>query len=153
MKRRRRKSLPCMKEVWICHPNYHKFGEVLLWISPRIINASRKLAPRFSTHFSVFGYLMKHSSLCLMYYFSNAGFKLRQLNILRLGLYTTLKCVREYLSCEAPRLVLGGLSLCSVAIRFFSTFYESLSKPHVLRKKNSFKICIDWNTFFMKSFW
>ena len=26
-------------------------------------------SPRFSMHFSVFGYLMKDSSLCLIYYF------------------------------------------------------------------------------------
>ena len=68
-----------------------KFGELLLWISLRIINDLRsyikhpkerlirypttsKLVKKiqlhlvFSTHFSVFGYLMKHSSLCLIYY-------------------------------------------------------------------------------------
>lgn len=50
-------------------------------------------------------------------------------------------CTRIPYSCGAPRLVLGGLSLCSGAIRFFSTFYESLSKPH--EKKNTVKICID----------
>ena len=68
-----------------------KFGETLFWISWRIINALRsyinhlkecfiryqntsKLIKKtwlrlvFSTHFSVFGYLMNHSSLCLKYY-------------------------------------------------------------------------------------
>ena len=68
-----------------------KFGELLLGISPRIINSLRnyvkyskecfvrypntsKLAKKtrlclvFSTHFSEFGYVMKHSSLCLIYY-------------------------------------------------------------------------------------
>ena len=44
-----------------------KFGEHLLWISPRIINALRSYIFRVSlknsacaTHFSVFGYQMKH---------------------------------------------------------------------------------------------
>ena len=68
-----------------------KFGEVLLLFSPRIINALRsyikhskecfirypntwKLVKKtrlrlvFSIHFLVFGYLMKHSSSCLIYY-------------------------------------------------------------------------------------
>ena len=72
-----------------------KFGELLLGISLTVTNALRgyikhlkecfirypntsklvkknSAAPRFfSTHFSVFGYLMKHSSLRLIYYFSN----------------------------------------------------------------------------------
>ena len=68
-----------------------KFGEVLLCFSPKIINALRsyikhskesfirypntsKLVKKtrlrlvFSIHFLVFGYLMKHSSSCLIYY-------------------------------------------------------------------------------------
>ena len=72
-----------------------KFGELLLWISHRIINALRsyvkhskecfiryqntsKLVKKirlrlvFATHFSVFGYLMKHSSSCLIYYWVNS---------------------------------------------------------------------------------
>ena len=106
-------------------------------ISSKLVKKTR-LAPRFSTHFSVFGYLMKHSSLCLMYYFSNAGFKLRQFNILRLGLYTALKCVREYTCCGAPRLVLGGLSLCSGAIRFFR-LSVSLYRNHTFCEKKYFQ--------------
>ena len=68
-----------------------KSGELLLWFSPRIINGLRSYikhskgcfirypntlklvkknsaAPRFLNHFSVFGYRMKHSSSCLIYY-------------------------------------------------------------------------------------
>ena len=70
-----------------------KFGELLLWISLRIINALRsyikhskvsfirypntsklvlktRLRLFYSTNFSVFRYLTKHSSLCLIYYFT-----------------------------------------------------------------------------------
>ena len=70
-----------------------KFGELLLWFSPRIINGlgsyikhskgcfirypntlklvkkKNSAAPRFFNHFSVFRYRMKHSSSCLIYYF------------------------------------------------------------------------------------
>ena len=69
-----------------------KFSDLLLWFSIRIINALRsyikhskvcfiryqntsklvkKTRPRLflETHFSVFGYPMKHSSECLIYYF------------------------------------------------------------------------------------
>ena len=70
-----------------------KFGELLLWFSPRIINGLRSYikhskgclirypntlklvkkknsaAPRFFNHFSVFRYRVKHSSSCLIYYF------------------------------------------------------------------------------------
>ena len=35
------KEITAVKEVWICDPNYHKFSELLLWISPRIIDALR----------------------------------------------------------------------------------------------------------------
>ena len=68
-----------------------KSGELLLWFSPRIINGLRSYikhskgcfirypntlklvkknsaAPRFLNHFSVFGYRIKHSSSCLIYY-------------------------------------------------------------------------------------
>ena len=71
-----------------------KSGELLLWFSPRIINGLRSYikhskgcfirypntlklvkknsaAPRFLNHFSVFGYRMKHSSSCLIYYFTH----------------------------------------------------------------------------------
>ena len=72
-----------------------KFGELLLWISPTIINALRsyvvhvkecfmkypntlKLIKKkirlrffFSIHFSGFGYLIKHSSSCVIYYFNH----------------------------------------------------------------------------------
>ena len=85
-----------MKEVWICDPNYHKIQWTFAWFSQRIINALRsymkhskecfiwypntsKLVKKtrlrlvFSTHLSVFGYLMKHSSSCLIYYFFNTA--------------------------------------------------------------------------------
>ena len=88
------KEITTVKEVWICDPNYHKIREVLLWFSPRIINALRsyikhskecfirypntkklvkntRLRLVFSTHFSVLGYPMKHSSLCLIYSLPN----------------------------------------------------------------------------------
>ena len=29
------KEMTTVKEVWMCDPNYHKLGEVLLFISPR----------------------------------------------------------------------------------------------------------------------
>ena len=50
-----------------------KVGELLLWISAGIINAfevglKSRLHLVFSTHFPVFGYLMKHTSSCLIYY-------------------------------------------------------------------------------------
>ena len=35
------KEITTVKEVGICDPNYHKIREVLLWFSPRIINALR----------------------------------------------------------------------------------------------------------------
>ena len=38
----------------------------------------------FSTHFSVFGYLMKHSSMCLMYYIRNSPSLLEALTSPRL---------------------------------------------------------------------
>ena len=37
----------------------------------RISFEKNSAATRFSTHFSVFGYLMKHSLLCLIYYMNN----------------------------------------------------------------------------------
>ena len=144
------------REGGLCDPNYHKFGEVLLWISPRIINALRSyifevglknlacasffnplLCVWISDETLVFGVLLlkcrfqtetiEHSPSWFVCYI--------------------VMCTRIPYSCGAPRLVLGGLSLCSGAIRFFSTFYESLSKPH--EKKNTVKICIDWNTCFL----
>ena len=73
------------KEVWICDPSYHKIRWTLVLeamsntrkhISSSIQTLQSWLknssAPLFfSTHFSVFGYLMKHSSLCLIYYRTN----------------------------------------------------------------------------------
>ena len=90
MKRKHRKSLLWRRFGWVILVII-KFGELLLWISPGIINVLRnyikhskecfirtlqswfkkktRLVPPFSTHFSVFGYLMKHSSLCVIYRF------------------------------------------------------------------------------------
>ena len=86
------KEITTVRDVWICDPNYHKIQRTFALISPRIINALRssikhskecfirypntsKLVKKnsaaasfFSTHFSVFEYLMKHSSSCLIYY-------------------------------------------------------------------------------------
>ena len=83
-------EITTVKEVGRCDPNYHKnFSELLLGFSPRIIKAlssyikhskecfirypnTEKLVENirlllvFSTHFSVFGYLMKLSSSCLI---------------------------------------------------------------------------------------
>ena len=91
------KEITTVKEVWISGPNYIiKFGEVLFWFSPKIINALRsdikhlkecfirypntsKLFKKtqlhlvFSTHFLVFEYLIKHSSSCLIYIHPRAG--------------------------------------------------------------------------------
>ena len=83
-----------MKEVWICDPNYHKIQWTFALIFPKNYQCFEKLNQIFervihqngiqtlwswlkktqlhlifSTHFSVFGYLLKHSSLCLIYYF------------------------------------------------------------------------------------
>ena len=86
------KEITTVKEVWICDLNYHKIWWTFALISPRIINGLRSYikhskgcfirhpntlklvkknsaAPRFLNHFSVFGYRMKHSSSCLIYYF------------------------------------------------------------------------------------
>ena len=91
MKRKEKKSLPRRRFGYVILIII-KFSELLLWFSPRIINVLRsyikhskecfitypntsKLVKKtrlhliFSTHFSVFGYLMKHSSSCLIYYF------------------------------------------------------------------------------------
>ena len=63
-----------------------KFCELLLQISPRIINSLRshighsKLVKKtrlrlvFPTYFSVFGNRRKHSSLCLIYYLKTFSF-------------------------------------------------------------------------------
>ena len=78
------------QNLLIIHESEIEFYELLLWIPLTITDALRSyikhlkecffrcantsklvlknpVAPRFSTHFSVFGYLMKHSSLCLIY--------------------------------------------------------------------------------------
>ena len=93
MKRKQRKSVPWRRFGYVILIII-KFSELLLWFSPRIINALRsyikhskeyfirypntlKLVKKtqlclvFSTHFSVFGYLKKHSSSCLIYYEKN----------------------------------------------------------------------------------
>ena len=90
MKRKQRKSLPWRRFGYVILIII-KFVEILLWFYPRIINALRsyikhskecfirypntsksvkktRLRLVFSTHFLVFGYLMKHSSSCLIYY-------------------------------------------------------------------------------------
>ena len=65
-----------LKEGWIRHPNYHKirwtFALNLKMLWEVISNASKlvektRLRLVFSTHFSVSGYQMKHSSSCLIY--------------------------------------------------------------------------------------
>ena len=95
MKRKQRKSLLWGRFGYVILIII-KFGEVLLWFSPRIINALRsyikheeecfirypntsKLVKKnlgcasfFSIHFLVFGYLMKHSSSCLIYYITGS---------------------------------------------------------------------------------
>ena len=76
------KEITTVKEVWICDPNYHKIQWAFALRSYykhskecfiRYPNTSKlvkrtRLRLIFSTHLSVFGYLMKHSSLCLIYY-------------------------------------------------------------------------------------
>ena len=90
MKRKQRRSLPWRRFGRVILLII-KSGEILLWISLRIMNALRsyvkhlkkhfirypnalKLVKKnsaspqlFSTHCSVFGYLTKHSLMCLMY--------------------------------------------------------------------------------------
>ena len=62
MKRKQRKSQQGRRFGYVIL-TIIKFGEIcfefLKELSMRLL---------FSTHFSVFGYLMKHSSLCLKYY-------------------------------------------------------------------------------------
>ena len=87
------KEITTVKEVWICDPNYHKnsvnfcfeFLQELLTLWEAISNTQKNVSSHiqtlwswfkktwlnclvFSTHFSGFGHLMKHSSLCLIYY-------------------------------------------------------------------------------------
>ena len=95
-----------------------KFGEFLLWFSPRIINGLRSYikhsrerfvrypntlklvkknsaAPRFFNHFSVFRYWMKHSSSCLIYHVSS---QIEFLEAEKLGLgvdYGSLQQIRN----------------------------------------------------------
>ena len=113
MKRKPMKSLPWRRFGYVILIII-KFGEVLLWFSPRIINALRsyikdskecfirypntsKLVKKtrlrlvFSIHFLVFGYLMKHSSSCLIYYLKNSrdcrcNFELIVFSVINAGL-------------------------------------------------------------------
>ena len=81
------KEIITEKEVWIRDPNYHKIRWTLalnfskkyqcfekLWqtLERKFHQVSKHFKVRlrlfFSTHFSVFGYVRKHSSLCLIYY-------------------------------------------------------------------------------------
>ena len=89
MKRKQRKSLQ-WKRIKYMILIIMEFSELLLWFPPRIVNGLRSIikhskecwdiqtiwrwlkdttGPCFSsTHFLEFGYLIKHSSLCLIYY-------------------------------------------------------------------------------------
>ena len=87
------KKITTVEEVWKCDLNYL---ELLLWISPRIINSLRsyikhskecfllfpntsKLVKKtrlrlvFPTYISVFGNRRKHSSSCLIYYLNSGS--------------------------------------------------------------------------------
>ena len=79
----------------MCDPNYHQIRRTFALIFSKNYQCFEKLLSNtrksvssdiqtvrswlkktwlrlvFSTHFLVFGYLMKHPSLCLIYYFSN----------------------------------------------------------------------------------
>ena len=117
MKRKQRKLLPWRRFGYLILIII-KFCEILLWISPRIINASRsymkhsrecfiryqntlklvkktRLAPRFSTHYSAFGYLMKRSSLCLIYYFIIWNHNERSVNLRFICTETSDRVQRE----------------------------------------------------------
>ena len=130
IKRKQRKSLPWKRFGYVIQ-TIIKFGELLLWVSLRTINALRsyvkhskecfirypntsKLVKKkfgcalfFSTHFSVFGYLMKHFSLCLIYYFNHPRDKVilevseaansRHFRVRNLNVVTTLVRVYSYL--------------------------------------------------------
>ena len=74
------KEITAVKEVWICDPNYHKiqwtFAFILsknyqcfdkLWEASTLVEEKTHLHLLFWTRFSVFGYLMKHSSSCMIY--------------------------------------------------------------------------------------
>ena len=76
------KEITTVKLVWIGDPNYHKIRLLMLWDA--ISNTAKSVSSDiqtlrswlkklgcalfFSTHFSVFGHLIKHSSLGLTYY-------------------------------------------------------------------------------------
>ena len=87
------KEITTVKEVWICDPNYNKIRRSFALIFSKNYQCFEKLYQTleecfirypntsklvkktrlrlvFSIHFLVFGYLMKHSSSCLIYYFS-----------------------------------------------------------------------------------
>ena len=118
MKRKQRKSLPWRRFGYVILIII-KFGEVLLWFSPRIINALRsyikhskecfirypntsKLVKKtrlrlvFSIHFLVFGYVMKHSSSCLIYYMKLA------LNHAAFTSLASSKLLRKLFGCYFP---------------------------------------------------
>ena len=123
------KKINSVKEFWMCDPNYQfkfKFSELLLWFSPWIVNALRsyikhskecfirypntsirswlkktRLRLGFSTHFSLFGYLMKHSSSCLTYNITNC----RQYCFGLLGLISAV------LMCLISAVLISGMSV------------------------------------------
>ena len=135
MKIKQRKSLPWRRFGYVIQINI-KFGELLPWISLRIINAMRsyikllkeyfirypntsklvkktRLGLVFSTHFSVFGYLMKHSSSCFIYY--------NKLQQLRIPFYLWCKCD----ICFNPKKSQNIFYIDNITLVF--PFYESIN--------------------------
>ena len=103
-------------EVWICDPNYHKIHlcfEFLLelWMLWEAVSGNRKsvswdmkilwcwlkefdCTSFFSTRFSVFGDLMKHSSLCLIIYYINSYYVIQ-----RVGIYPVNTAIHPFNNC------------------------------------------------------
>ena len=121
MKRKQRKSLP-WRRFGYAILIIIKFGELLLWFSPRIIKCFEKLyqtqggvfhqiskhlkvgkknsacAPFFNPLLS--GYLMKHSSLCLIYYLKTQQIQVSEARDKRLfHLFSNCACVNSESNC------------------------------------------------------
>jgi len=131
---RENKGNTTMKEVWICDPNHHKIRrsfalifsknyqcfEKLYQTLERVFHQTSKhfevrqkktrLHLVFSTHFLVFGYLMRHSSSCLMYYLTTLLFW--NLAIYYSLYYTLTNCVIMLFARCSTRIVQHMLWTC-----------------------------------------
>ena len=143
MNRKQRESLPWRRFGYLILIII-KFREVLLWFSLRIINAlgsyikhskgcfnrspntsklvKTRLRLVFSTHFSLFGYLMKHSSSCLIYYFtSSCAQKYRHQE------FQFLLSYAAHLGTESEHQVLNGCHIFVSCTQIIYCYYLVLS--------------------------